>query len=110
MSLFFDADWFDARLGELGLDRAALAASAGLDRAELHRIYTNERAATAGELSAFAALLSADPAEVTKRSGAAAQPAADQTADASERIEGIEARLDAIDSWLAEVETGKKRV
>jgi len=47
MSLFFDADWFDAKLDERGLDRAALAIAAGVERSELHLVFTNERAATA---------------------------------------------------------------
>jgi len=38
MSLFFDADWFDARLAERWLDRAALAACAGIDASELERL------------------------------------------------------------------------
>lgn len=103
MSLFFDADWFDARLHARGLDRSALAAAAGLERAGLHALYANERAASAAELSAFAALLGADILEVTLRSGIAAREAAPET-DTSARIESIEARLDAIDTWLAEFE------
>jgi hypothetical protein len=107
MSLFFDADWFDARLAHLNLDRAALAESAGMERAELQRLFTNERAATAQELSAFATLLGADIIEVTLHAGIAArEPAGD--GDPAVRIEDIEARLDAIDSWIAEMENGRK--
>jgi hypothetical protein len=107
MSLFFDAEWFDAKLAECGLHRAALAAAAGLDRNELHRLYTNDRAATAEELDAFAALLRIDIIEVTLRSGVAARDA-EPAADAAARIDSIEARLDAIDSWLAEMERKKR--
>jgi hypothetical protein len=108
MSLFFDADWFDARLAALRLDRGDLASAAGLERSELHRVFTNERAATAAELDAFAKLLAVDIVEVTLRSGVAArepEPAEDPGA----RIESIEARLDAIDHWLDEFERSKKR-
>jgi transcriptional regulator with XRE-family HTH domain len=108
MSLFFDADWFDARLTERGLDRAGLAAAAGIERNELHRLYTNERSPSAEELSAFAALLGADLIEITIRAGVATR-APDPNADPSVRIESIEARLDAIDTWLAEFESAKKR-
>jgi hypothetical protein len=107
MALFFDADWFDARLAELGLDRAALAVAAGLERAELHRIFTNERCATGEELAAFATVLKADVVEVTLRSGVA-QRSPDPGADTANRIESIEERLKAIDDWLAEFEAGKK--
>jgi len=109
MSLFFDADWFDAKLSERRLDRAALAAALGIERTELHRIFTNEREPAAEELSIFATVLNADLVEVTLRSGVATR-AADPAAGAATRIEDIEARLDAIDNWLAEFEASKKAV
>ncbi|MGD9815622.1 MAG: helix-turn-helix domain-containing protein [Hyphomonadaceae bacterium] len=108
MSLFFDAEWFDAKLAERGLDRAAMAAAAGIERGELHRIFTNDRPPEAQELAAFAALLGADLVEVTLRSGVSTRES-NPEADASDRIENIEARLDAIDSWLAAFESAKKR-
>jgi hypothetical protein len=108
MSLFFDADWFDAQLVERGLDRAALAIAAGLERAELHRIFTNERAATGEELENFARVLQAELVEVTRRAGVAAREPGPE-AETGDRIESIEARLDAIDTWLAEFERAKKR-
>ncbi len=108
MALFFDADWFDARLSERGLDRAALAIAAGLERSELHRLFTNERAPTGEELQAFTTVLNADIVEVTLRSGVACRDAA-PNADAGDRIESIEARLDAIDTWLDEFEAATKK-
>lgn len=108
MSLFFDADWFDARLSARGLDRGALALAAGLERGELHCIFLNERTATAEELTAFATVLEADILEVTLRSGVATR-SADDDADPAARIETIEARLDAIDSWIEEFERARKR-
>ncbi len=108
MSLFFDADWFDARLSECGLGRGALAAAAGLERSELHRVFTNERTATADELRAFTNLLRADLVEVTLRSGVAVRDVMPSD-DPASRIESIEARLDAIDDWLAEFERSTRR-
>lgn len=109
MSLFFDAAWFDAKLAECGLDRAALAIAAGMERDVLYTVFTNERAATAEELQAFARALNADLVEVTLRSGVVARHAPPERADASARIGSIEARLDAIDTWLAEFEAQKKK-
>lgn len=109
MSLFFDADWFDARLAERGLDRAALALAAGIERAELHRVFTNERLPTAEELKAFAECLGADLVKVTLHSGVANRGEENPEADTSDRIESIEARLAAIDDWLDEFENAKKR-
>ena len=106
MSLFFDADWFDAKLAERGLDRTSLAVAAGIDRTELHRIFTNERSASAEELSVFANCLGADLVEVTLKAGVAQRaPAPDS--DTSDRIEDIEARLNAIDAWLDDFEKKK---
>src|SRR5262249_32821186 len=109
MPLFFDADWFDARLAERWLDRNALAACAGIDKRELERLFTNERAPTAEELQAFARLLSADIVEVTLRAGVAARAAAPEGETTATRIEDIEARLDAVDAWLEEFEASRKR-
>jgi hypothetical protein len=106
MSLFFDADWFDAKLSERGLDRVALAIAAGLERTELHRIFTNERAPVIEEMEVFARVLQTDVLEITIRSGVAQR--ADPSADTSDRIENIEARLKAIDDWLDEFEKTKK--
>lgn len=108
MSLFFDAEWFDAKLAERGLDRAALALAAGIERAELHLIFTNERAPTAEELSVFADVLKAGAVEIALRAGVANRERP-QGEDPAARIESIEARLDAIDNWLAEFESASKK-
>ena len=80
MSLFFDANWFDARLAEIWLDRNALAACAGIDAREL-----------------------------ALRAGVAARAASENGETTSARIEDIEARLDAVDAWLEEFEASRKR-
>ncbi len=108
MSLFFDAAWFDAQLACRGLDRSGLAAAARIDRADLHSIYSNERAASAEELAAIAAALQADLLEVTLRAGVATRPS-QADGDADTRIESIEARLNAIDDWIAEFERATKK-
>ena len=108
MSLFFDADWFDARLAERWLDRGAMAACAGIDANELERLFTNERAPTAEELQAFVTLLSADLVEVTLRAGVATR-ATTQSETSATRIEDIEARLDAVDAWLEEFEAAARK-
>lgn len=108
MSLFFDAEWFDAKLAERSLDRTALAVAVGIERAELHRIFTNERAPAAEELSVFADVLKVSSVEIALRAGVATREAP-QGEDPAARIESIEARLDAIDTWLAEFESASKK-
>lgn len=109
MSLFFDADWFDVRLAALGRNRNDLAAAAGMDRGALGEVFTNARSATPAEMSGFAAFLGVDLMEVSLRCGVATREAAPPQDDPSARIDSIEAKLDAIDNWLAELEAGKKR-
>jgi hypothetical protein len=109
MALFFDSDWFDRRLAARGIDRAGLALAAGVERGELHRIFTNERAPTVEEMAEFARVLETDVLEITIRCGVAVRQSASD-AGAGERIESIEARLDAIDTWLAEFEASKKAI
>jgi hypothetical protein len=108
MALFFDASWFDQRLAARGIDRIGLAVAAGVERGELHRIFTNERAPTAEEMNEFARVLGTDLLEITIRCGVAVRESA-PGADTGDRIESIEARLDAIDTWLAEFEASKKK-
>lgn len=108
MALFFDADWFDQRLAERGIDRIGLAVAVGIERGELHDIFTNKRAPSAEEVAEFARVLETDLVEVTVRSGVAIRESA-PGADHGDRIESIEARLDAIDTWLAEFEASKKK-
>jgi transcriptional regulator with XRE-family HTH domain len=108
VALFFDADWFDVRLAERGVTRAALAEAAGLASLDLDRVYRNARAPSAQELSAFAGVLGVDLVEVSLRAGVSSREAVDP-ASPSARIESIEARLDALDDWIAELEKTRKR-
>lgn len=108
MALFFDAAWFDTRLAEKNLDRGALAACAGLERSELHRLFIHERAPTAAELNAFAELLGADLVEISLRCGVA-NPDAAPVDDPSLRIESMESRLDEIDQWLDSLEAQNRK-
>ena len=104
MGLCFDAAWGDTRLGALKLDRAALAAAAGLSREDLALIFANEREASGSEIRAFAALLQADLIEMSIRCGVAARNTAPPDADPGSRLDHLNARLDAIDNWIDEFE------
>lgn len=104
MALFFDAAWFDARLADLKLDRAALAAAAGLTREDLVLIFTNEREANGAEMRAFADVLRTDLLEVSIRCGIAARNTTPADADANARLDHLDARLNAIDDWIDQFE------
>ncbi len=108
MSLLFDVAWFDSKLAACGLGRAALADAAGLHHSDLQALFANARAPSASEVSAFAEVLDADLVEVSLKCGIAAREPAHAT-NACARIESIEARLDAMDAWLAEFEELTRR-
>ena len=61
MALFFDADRFDARLGECGLSREVLATTAGLSAADLALVFKDQREVSAWEVAVFAELPGARP-------------------------------------------------
>jgi transcriptional regulator with XRE-family HTH domain len=69
MALFFDQDWFTARLAERGLSRTVLAAVAGMSEAELALAWKDQRELSAREVAAFAELLGVPPAEIAHRAG-----------------------------------------
>jgi transcriptional regulator with XRE-family HTH domain len=99
LALFFDADWFDARLGERGLSRAVLAAAAGLSEAGLAEVFKDQRELSAGQVAVFAELLGEPAAEVASRAGVST-PVPDGP-DAAQRIAALERRVAALEAELA---------
>jgi transcriptional regulator with XRE-family HTH domain len=101
VALFFDAAWFEAQLAERGLDRAALAAGAGLSPGEIALVFKDQRELSADEVTAFAELLGASPAEVADHAGVSTPvPGADAV---QTRLTRIEARLAAIEAAQARI-------
>lgn len=99
MALFFDVEWFDARLGERGLSRGVMAAAAGMAEADLALAFKDQRELSAGEVAAFAELLGVRAGEVASRAGVAT-PAPGQDAAAG-RLEALERRVAALESEVA---------
>nr|MEA2797784.1 hypothetical protein [Phenylobacterium sp.] len=99
MALFFDAEWFDARLGERGLSRDVLAAAAGMSGADLALAFKDQRELSAGEVAAFAELLGVAAGEVASRAGVSTPAPGQAGADA--RIAALERRVAALEAELA---------
>ena len=94
MALFFDAPWFDEKLSERGLSRAAMAAVAGLGEAELAEVFKDQREVSAGQVAAFAELLGVTAAEVADRAGVSTPtPKDDPVADLERRVAALEAEI-----------------
>ena len=100
MALFFDAEWFDARLGERGLSRDVLAAAAGLSAADLALVFKDQREISAREVAIFAELLGVPAAEVAERAGVST-PVPGAAGDAAARIEALERRVAALEAEVA---------
>lgn len=101
MALFFDQDWFAARLAERGLSRTVMAAVAGMSEAELALVWKDQRELSAAEVAAFAELLGVSGAEIAHRAGVStpapgADPAA-RLAALEREIADLKARLDRLE-------------
>jgi transcriptional regulator with XRE-family HTH domain len=116
MGIFFDQDWFDGRLEQAGLTRAALARAAGMTIDEIEMVFSDRRELESPEIHAIARVLDADPREVASRSGAAdpgqlaqrddainlrpARNAAPEFAVTREVIAGLHERLDRLERLI----------
>jgi transcriptional regulator with XRE-family HTH domain len=97
MALFFDSDWFDARLEAAGLTRAQLAQALALSEEQVAEMWKDQREISAREVTLLAALLGAKPEEIAHHAGIST-PAA-QTPS----LAGIAERLARVERDLAEL-------
>jgi transcriptional regulator with XRE-family HTH domain len=100
MALFFDASWFDEKLAERGLSRAAMAAVAGLGEADLALVFKDQRELSAGQVAAFAELLGVTPAEVAHHAGIST-PVPASGPDTAARLAALERRVAALEAEIA---------
>jgi hypothetical protein len=104
MALFFDASWFDAKLGERGLSRAVMAAVAGLSEDELALVFKDQREVSAGQVSAFAELLGVPAAEVASRAGVST-PAPGEPSPADAKLAALERRIAALEAEITRLKS-----
>lgn len=100
MALFFDAEWFDARLGERGLSRTVLAAWVGIGEADLALVFKDQRELSAEEVAKFAELLGEPAAEVASRAGVST-PAPGASDPLERRIAALERRVAELEADVA---------
>ena len=99
MALFFDTQWFDARLAERGLSRRVMAAAAGLSEADVALAFKDQRELSAGEVAAFAEVLGVEAVEVARHAGVSTPVPGEGSAEA--RIGQLERRVAALEAELA---------
>ena len=97
MALFFDQEWFEARLAEAGLNRDTVAAALGLSGEQVEEIWKDQRELTVEEVTVLAALLGQPIEDVvnhagiaTPQPGAARPPAPGEASVPEARMAGLE--------------------
>jgi len=107
MALFFDADWFDAKLKARGATRDDLAKVLRLSLAELGDLWKDQRELKSHEVLAIAQFLDAPPAEIAERAGVSTPvplAPADATATAA-KLEELNGRLIKLERMMVELKT-----
>tara|TARA_R110000868_G_scaffold408872_1_gene693059 strand:- start:495 stop:854 length:360 start_codon:yes stop_codon:yes gene_type:complete len=102
MALFFDQDWFDAKLAALALTRDDVAAALRVTRGEVDEIWKDQREVSGGDVVMLARLLKTPADEIVTRAGISTQ--APQAAPAGGDTSAVLARLDEMDQRLARME------
>lgn len=102
MALFFDQEWFDAKLREAGRTRDDVASALGLSRAEVEEIWKDQRELASREVSVLAGLLAASSAEVANKAGISTPVPAAPAQESGNAA--LMTRLDAMDARLARIE------
>jgi transcriptional regulator with XRE-family HTH domain len=100
MALFFDSDWFDARLTAAGLQRADLAAALGLNETQINEVWKDQREVSAANVRVIAALLGATATDVARHAGVSTPVPQARNDD---RLARIEADLKEIKALLRDL-------
>ena len=107
MALFFDAEWFDAKLKARGATREELARVLRLSLMELGELWKDQRELKSHEVLAVAQFLEAPPAEIANRAGISTpipQAPADSSAT-STKLEELNGRLIKLERMMVELKT-----
>ena len=102
MALFFDSQWFDARLAGAGLKRGDVAAALGLNAEQIAEVWKDQRELSANDVRLLSALLSVPAAEIASRAGISTPVPKDAP---SGDLAEISARLARVEHALAELKT-----
>ena len=99
MALFFDKDWFDARLSAVGLSRDDVATALGLSRVQIEELWKDQRELRANDVRILSALIGVEGAEVAARAGISTPVPKAAVSDTT----ALEARLQRLESLLLEI-------
>lgn len=107
MSLFFDQEWFDARMRDRGLNRLALAAIMGISSDDLDAIWKDQREISSREVTMLAEMLGVSPAEIAAHGGVSTPiPKSDEDQSRlAMRLDLLEARVRELERAIADLRT-----
>ncbi len=101
MALFFDSEWFDARLATCGLKRGDLGLALGLSENEIGEVWKDQREINAGQVRVMAALLGVTPQVIATHAGISTPAPRDELTE--HRLARIERDLQEIKALLGEL-------
>ncbi|MGV8997382.1 MAG: hypothetical protein ACOH12_10595 [Parvibaculaceae bacterium] len=105
MALFFDQDWFDAKLKSLSLSRDDVASALRLTREAVDEMWKDQREMSPNDVVMLARLLKAPADEVVTRAGIATPvPHAPQSAMPAGDTSAVLKKLDELDQRMARIE------
>ena len=107
MALFFDAQWFDAKLQAHQTTRQNLADHLGMTLAELGELWKDQRELKAHEVLAMARFLKSSPQEIADHAGVSTPvpriPL--DVVDAAAKLEEMNGRLMRLERMMVELKT-----
>lgn len=101
MALFFDREWFEAKLHERGLNKLALAAILGIGSNELDAMWKDQREISLREVTLLAEMLGVTTQEIAKHGGVST-PIPKSGID----LDQVLARLDLLEARIQKLERG----
>lgn len=109
MALFFDQEWFNAKLQEASASMADVAASLRITEEEVREIWKDQRELRPNEVTMLARLLGAPLSEVVLRAGVAtptpsSTPAPQQKAQATSDLNEVIGRLEELSARFTKME------
>jgi hypothetical protein len=100
MALFFDTDWFDARLLEFGLKPADVSAALGLTPEQIDDLWKDQRELRVADVRTLAKLLHVSTTEIASRAGVSTPAPA---LESDEALARVNERLDRLERMIAEI-------
>ena len=100
MALFFDTDWFDARLKEFGLKHTDVASALALTPEQVSDMWKDQRELSAADVRHLARLLCVSTEEIATRAGVSTPVPALEN---DEALDKLNERLDRLERTLAEI-------